>query len=49
VGCPDAKEGSVFYDRDPNWQHELVSGPLTKQVAPQLSQLTGKHRVVSGQ
>ena len=29
VGCPDAKEGSVFYDRDPSWQHELVSGPLT--------------------
>ena len=49
VGCPDAKEGSVFYDRDPSWQHELVSGPLTQQVALQLSQLTGKHHVVSGQ
>ncbi len=49
VGCPDAKEGAVFYDRDPSWQHELVSSPLTHQVAIQWSRLTGKHYVSSGQ
>ena len=43
VGCPDAKEGAVFYDRDPTWQHELVSGPLVHQVALQWSRLIGKH------
>ena len=45
VSCPDAKEGSVFYDKDLRWQHELVSSPLTQQVALQWSQLTGKHHV----
>jgi len=45
VGCPDAKEGSVFYDRDLSWQHELVSSPLTQLVALQWSQLTGKHHI----
>ena len=49
VGCPDAKEGAVFYDRDPTWQHELVSGPLTHQVALLLSRVTGKHHALSGQ
>ena len=49
VGRPDAKEGAVFCDRDPSLQHELVSGPLTHQVALQWCRLTGKHYVVSRQ
>ena len=45
VGCPDANEEQFLLQR----QHELVSGPLTHQVAIQWSRLTGKHYVSSGQ
>ena len=43
VGSADAREGAVFYDRDPSWPHELVSGPLAYQVGLQWFALTGKH------
>lgn len=36
VGCPDSKEGAVFDDRDPTWQHELVSSLLTHCTSMQL-------------
>lgn len=36
-----AAHGAVFYDRDPTWQHETVSGGLAQEVTAQLT-LTGK-------
>lgn len=28
--------GAVFYDRDPTWQHEIVSGALSRDVFMQM-------------
>jgi hypothetical protein len=39
---PEQKLGEVYYDRDPSWQHEMVSGLLSKIVAFDLGQLAGK-------
>lgn len=39
---PEQKLGEVYYDRDPSWQHELVSGFLRNVVAVDLCQLTGR-------
>lgn len=36
------KLGDVYYDRDPSWQHERVSGLLSQIVAFDLGQLAGK-------
>ena len=33
--------GAVYYDRDPTWQHEVVSGVLSREVFVQLGR-TGK-------
>ncbi|DBB04799.1 TPA: hypothetical protein ACH3X3_010091 [Trebouxia sp. C0006] len=38
---PEQKLGEVYYDRDPSWQHEMVSGLLSKIVAFDLGQLAG--------
>ena len=32
-GDPEQKLGEVYRDRDPSWQHEMVSGLLSKIVA----------------
>ena len=37
VGPLDAEFGAVYYDRDPTWQHEIVSGQLQLEVNTQLS------------
>lgn len=39
---PEQKLGEVYYDRDPSWQHEMVSGLLSKIVAVDLNQLAGR-------
>lgn len=41
VDASTAALGAVFYDRDPTWQHEVVSGALSREVFVQLSR-TGK-------
>lgn len=38
---PQQKLGEVFYDRDPSWQHELVSGVLSDVLAGDLRELAG--------
>ena len=39
---PEQKLGEVYYERDPSWQHEMVSGLLSSLVAVDLGQLAGK-------
>lgn len=39
---PQQKLGEVFYDRDPSWQHELVSGVLSDVLAGDLRELAGE-------
>ncbi len=39
---PQQKLGEVFYDRDPSWQHELVSGALSDILAGDLRELAGE-------
>ena len=36
VNSMTAKVGAVFYDRDPTWQNEIVSGTLAQEVCAQL-------------
>lgn len=46
VNSVTAKVGAVFYDRDPTWQHEIVSGRLASEVTSRLT-FTGKDCYVS--
>ena len=39
---PEQKLEEVYYDRDPSWQHELVSGFLSNVVAVDLCQLASR-------
>lgn len=38
---PQQKLGELFYDRDPSWQHELVSEALSNILAGDLRELAG--------
>ena len=39
VNSCTAAVGSVYYDRDPTWQHEIVSGALSREVFMQLGRV----------
>ena len=41
VDLPQDSTGAVYYDRDPTWQHEVVSGVLVREVTTQLSEMGG--------